>query len=451
MEDSILPLFAADDEDLKIDGSSKSTESSEAPSVVSLFAGIGGFDLAFENAGASVKFQCEKDAFCRSVLRRHWPSVEQSNDIRALTHLKIPDADIWTAGFPCQDVSLARGSHGRTGLKGEHTSLFFELVRLASRKKPKVILLENVLGLLSSHKGADFATVISELADIGYSVSWRVVNARYFGAPQSRTRVFIVAWRNDFKKALASLYEDERGHVPETARAAFLRQHLHESSGAIVPEISYCVAATSGRHTGNDWARSYISYDDTVRRPTPTESERLQGFSSNWTLPNPELAGSRSFDSDRYKAVGNAVAVPVVSWIASRVTRLLDEKNLPSRSFVEGVFSVAPDLAPPSSHELVDRDQLQQIAEGRVSHRWKTGGILWRDRLIEANVSPAPVKALNSNFVDALDSDVPDDHYFLTVNAARGILRRADTVGRSLFQPMRKALERLIANSEERK
>lgn len=449
MEESTPPLFVNHDYDSNIQARPAAQGSIEQPSVISLFAGIGGFDLAFENAGAEILLQCEKDEFCRSVLRKHWPRVKQSSDICALTHLTMPDADIWTAGFPCQDVSLARGSHGRTGLKGKHTSLFFELVRLASKKKPRVILLENVLGLLSSHQGADFATVISELSSIGYSVSWRVVNARYFGAPQSRTRVFIVAWRKDYRRALASLYEDQRGHVPETARAAFLRQSSHLASGAIVPEIAYCVAATSGRHTGNDWARSYVSYEDSVRRPTPTESERLQGFATDWTLLIPNSTSSRNLDAERYKSVGNAVAVPVVNWIAKRITQQLTAEHAPSNGFLKGVFSVAPDLAPPSPSELIDPTHLQSIADGKLPHRWRTGGILWRDKLIEANVSPAPVEALSATFVDALDSEVPSEQYFLTVNAAKGILRRADAVGRTLFEPMKNALEKLIASGGE--
>ena len=83
--------------------------------VASFFAGIGGFDRAFELEKASVVFQCEKDKFCRSVLGRHWPKAEISEDIRSLDASDIPDANIWTAGFPCQDVSLARGNHGRNG------------------------------------------------------------------------------------------------------------------------------------------------------------------------------------------------------------------------------------------------------------------------------------------------------------------------------------------------
>lgn len=415
----------------------------DGPTALSLFAGIGGFDIALERAGARVLMQCERDLFCQSILRKHWPDAKLSADIRTLQASEIPDVDIWTAGFPCQDVSLARGNHGRTGLRGEHTSLFFDLVRLANQKRPKVILLENVVGLLNSHSGADFATVVSELSRIGYAVSWRVLNARYFGAPQSRSRVFISAWRNDYKKSLGSLFEDILGHVPEPPRHGFLRSSLHKATGAIVPAVAYCVAATSGRHTGNDWSRSYVCYNDQVRRPTPTESERLQGFPADWTLPlkiSPEDA--KAYDSERYKATGNAVAVPVVSWIINRIISQLTKKNQQSRSFISSVQTIAPDLNSPSQCTL-DIEDIAQVANGQVKYRWKTGGCLWRQKLIEANVSPAPSAAVDSLFVTALDDEKPDKRYFITSNAAKGILRRADSVGRSLFTPLRAALERM--------
>ena len=239
------------------------------PGVNSLFAGIGGFDRAFELAGANVLMQCELDKFCQSVLKRHWPSTKLESDIRKLTPSEMPDADIWTAGFPCQDVSLARGNHGRNGLKGAHTSLFFRLMELVEVKKPKVILLENVVGLLNSHKGCDFAIILNELTSRGYGVAWRVLNARYFGAPQSRSRVFICAWLGDCGKAAASLFETLPGERPGSERKGFITPYKDQRTGAIVPEVAYCVAATSGRHTGNDWSRSYISYADAVRRPTP--------------------------------------------------------------------------------------------------------------------------------------------------------------------------------------
>jgi DNA (cytosine-5)-methyltransferase 1 len=415
--------------------------------VASLFAGIGGFDMAFEATDASVVAQCEIDPFCRAVLRRHWPNATIFEDIKKVTPHQLPFAHVWAAGFPCQDVSLARGNHGRSGLKGNHTSLFFELMNLVQTKRPKVLLLENVVGLLNSHKGCDFAIILRELTKNGYAVSWRVLNARYFGAPQSRSRVFMVAWRGDHRGALASLFEPVKGAKVGGERAGFMTPATHERTGAMVPEIAYCVAATSGRHTGNDWARSYVSYKDRIRRPTPSESERLQGFPAGWTIPADDYrAPARGFDSERYRAIGNAVAVPVVRWIAERIAKASAQPNAVHgrRTFALESLELAPDLR--RHTEALKFDAIiHDVENGRFVYRWKGCGIAWGNEIVEGATAPSPSKVLKSRFVDLLDVDIPDDRYFLTPNAAIGILRRADSVGRTLFPPMRAALENMVA------
>lgn len=418
--------------------------------VVSLFAGIGGFDLAFERAGASVAMQCELDRYCQAVLKRHWPKVAIRGDIRLLDPAEIPTADVWTAGFPCQDVSLARGNHGRSGFKGSHTSLFFRLMELVEARTPKVILLENVVGLLNSHGGRDFAVVLDELMKHGYAVSWRVLNARYFGAPQTRSRVFICAWRGSALKAVQSLFEPVSSERPGKERMGFITPTFDARTGAIVPEVAYCVAATSGRHTGNDWSRSYISYGDRVRRPTPTESERLQGFPTNWTIPASSFTESvRGLDSERYRAAGNAVAVPVVSWIANRVIRAIKDKSSRSSRELTKLAASIPDLEK-DALEVDFGAVMRGVAKDDYSHRWRSGGVAWQNQVIEASVPPSPSKIIHSRFLDVLDSVVPDDRYFITANAAAGIIRRADSVGRTLFAPFRAALEHMIEEQQPR-
>lgn len=424
----------------------RGTSQPSKPKLASLFAGIGGFDRAFDVVGVQTVFQCESDKFCQAVLERHWPQAVRSSDIRTLEATDIPEADIWTAGFPCQDVSLARGNHGRSGLKGNHTSLFFKLADLIEAKKPPVVLLENVVGLLNSHGGQDFAIILRELAARGYAVSWRVMNARYFGAPQSRARVFICAWRGDYGRAVATLFESKIGETPGSERPSFVRETQDHRTGAIVPEIAYCVAATSGRHTGNDWSRSYVSYKDSVRRPTPTESERLQGFPTNWTVPASNFTiPAKGIDSERYKAVGNAVATPVVQWIAKRLlSQLASTKKVSSASdFAETVHQLAPDLKQDSRTWNIRKIEAE-LEAGTFRHRWKTGGCLFNEIILEGRAPQAPSKIITARFVDVLDQEIPDTRYFLTANAAAGIIRRADTVGRNLFPPMRKALENLL-------
>ncbi len=233
--------------------------------VGSTFSGVGGFDLGFERAGMRVVWQAEIDEWCRRVLRWHWPDAaiyddvcavgsgalderergntgsvsagqeaggrrKPSHDIRSVQRgaggsggehrlrtgngadiegggignkSGASSVDLLCGGFPCQDLSVAGK---RAGFKGERSSLFFEFARIADELKPRWIVLENVVGLLSSAEGRDFGILLSTLAEIGYGCAWRVVDARYFGVPQRRRRVFIVGcFGDDGERAVRAL------------------------------------------------------------------------------------------------------------------------------------------------------------------------------------------------------------------------------------------------------
>ena len=148
----------------------------------SLFTGIGGFDIGLERAGFEITFQCEIHKFCRSILKRHWPEIPHHENIKELHATDIPQSDVWAGGFPCQDVSLARMG-ARAGLRGKRSGLFYDFARLVGEARPRVVLLENVAGLLSSHRGRDFGVVIGTLAEFGYSVGWRVLNSKKLRSP----------------------------------------------------------------------------------------------------------------------------------------------------------------------------------------------------------------------------------------------------------------------------
>jgi DNA (cytosine-5)-methyltransferase 1 len=162
---------------------------------VSLFAGVGGFDLALERSGVKVVASVEWDKKAQEVLRRHFPSSTIFGDISGVTGEQLisagfnPKRGIITGGFPCQDLSVAGK---RAGLQGSRSGLFWEIVRLLTETKAENFILENVPGLLSSNDGRDMATVITALDDIGFDVAWRVLDAQHFGVPQRRRRVFIV-------------------------------------------------------------------------------------------------------------------------------------------------------------------------------------------------------------------------------------------------------------------
>jgi len=170
--------------------------------VLSLFSGVGGFDMGLENAGMQTVFQCEWDKHANTILNKHWPHVPKWEDVSTLTgkHIlsKAPVIDVVAWGSPCQDLSVA-GKRG--GLEGERSGLFHEGIRIIKelRKEtngqyPRISIWENVVGALNSNRGADFGIIINEMAEAGAMViEWAVLDAQYFGVPQRRRRVFVIA------------------------------------------------------------------------------------------------------------------------------------------------------------------------------------------------------------------------------------------------------------------
>jgi DNA (cytosine-5)-methyltransferase 1 len=294
--------------------------------VASFFAGIGGFDLGFENAGMETVWQCEKKPFCLDILEQHWPLIPRVEDIQEVDASDIPTAAIWAGGFPCQDVSLARMGP-RSGLRGKQSGLFYDFAGLIGERRPPVVILENVAALLSSHEGRDFALVVRTLAELGYGVAWRVLDSRYFGVPQSRSRVFIVGSLGGPASAGSVLFESECGDRDlEKSRqdgpkpVSPFQISVGDSQRGIVKKLAHCLYAESARHTGTDWSRNYVSYPEgRVRRLTPLETERLQGFPDDWTMPKQAIDNLDMLDSARYHACGNAVSVPVAEWLGHRI------------------------------------------------------------------------------------------------------------------------------------
>jgi DNA (cytosine-5)-methyltransferase 1 len=181
---------------------------------VSLFAGIGGFDLALERNGIEVVASVEWDKHAQSVLKNRFPNSQIYGDIQEVTGEQLinagfdPRNGIITGGFPCQDLSVAGK---RAGLAGNRSGLFWEICRLLDETKTQYFILENVPGLLSSSNGADMGTVISALAQRGYGLAYRVLDAQYFGVPQRRRRVFIVGSLGDNGRTPAEILSIAEG------------------------------------------------------------------------------------------------------------------------------------------------------------------------------------------------------------------------------------------------
>jgi DNA (cytosine-5)-methyltransferase 1 len=219
----------------------------------------------------------------------------------------------------------------------------------------------------------------------------------------------------------------------------------------VVPEVAYCLAATSGRHTGTDWSRSYVSYVDRVRRLTPAECEGLQGFPVGWTVPD-KLAKRVAEDVDtlRYHALGNAVCVPVVEWIGRRISAGLSKST--SRSPVNGRVSAKAQeellkgLLPveaAAARTIALKGAQTAFVDTDTTYKWGAGGCAVGAMAVTAAVPSGPTIPVISKFIDVIEKGGVDDSYFLSPNAAEGILRRVRSQRRTLFGPLAEALERL--------
>jgi DNA (cytosine-5)-methyltransferase 1 len=422
------------------------------PKASSFFTGIGGFDIGFEQAGFDINFQCEIHTFCNSVLDYHWPETQRVKDILKIDPDTVPNSEVWCGGFPCQDLSVARGSKDRHGLNGARSGLFFRLSELAEIKKPRVILIENVHGLLNSNSGKDFAELLYTLSSLDYAVSWRLLNSRYFGISQSRPRIYICAWKNSPIAAGNVLFENRSPACLKNERSEFLTTSYKKGPGPIPPKLAFCLAATSGRHTGTDWSRTYIPYINEVRRLTPLECERLQGFPDHWTKLHLENIDVEKSDSLRYHALGNAVSVPVASWIAKRIHEQLKNTAVASNSRSNGLEFLTNSLErwPGLRGSQMISGKLSIVQENDAKIIWPKAGILWRDVFVANNTPASPVEPIHADLIELVEKDRPDSRYFLSPNAAEGILRRVDSQNRNLFPHLRSALEKLSGRSLHR-
>jgi DNA (cytosine-5)-methyltransferase 1 len=316
--------------------------------VSSFFAGIGGFDLGLEKAGMQVVFQCEQDRFCQRVLKKHWPDVPCYPDIATLTAEQIPDSDLWSAGFPCQDVSLANQGK-RRGLEGKRSGLFYKLAEFIERRNPRWLLLENVPGLLNSHKGEDFRVILRTLDELGYGVAWRVFDAKYFGTPQRRRRVFIVASYQSLR-SVAVLFDEQTASFSSGESESQEQRAASRSENCDREANLYSIQhASIGRiHTAGPQAKGYRNDGETYtldsRGGADAACQTLYPFRIRET---PGI--SRGMDGSRYRSLGNAVAVPIIHWIGSKIlqveaTDLSDEKIKDNVLSVPHQYQLALDL-----------------------------------------------------------------------------------------------------------
>ncbi len=286
--------------------------------VASFFAGIGGFDLGLERAGMEVVFQCEINKFCQKVLKKHWSEIPICSDINSLESDDIPKSNVWCGGFPCQDLSLANQGK-RKGLKGERSGLFYKFAELISEKYPRWIIIENVPGLLNSNGGEDFRILLQTLDELGYGVSWRVFDAKHFGTPQRRRRVYIVA---SYRTLLSSkvLFEQNgitiapgKGIGQREISAERFREGDQQSN---LYSIQH--AGIGRKHTAGPQAKGYRNDGETYTLDSRGSSDAICKADDSFGIRD-SSGIPKGLDSNRFRAVGNAVAVPVVNWIGNRI------------------------------------------------------------------------------------------------------------------------------------
>lgn len=272
----------------------------------SMFTGVGGFELGLKPHGFKCVGVSEIDKYSNELLKKKFPEVKNYGNAETIDTNRLPDFNVLCGGFPCQAFSLAGKRKGFNDTRG---TLFFEVARIIRAKKPKIVFLENVKGLLSHEGGRTFGRIIEVLGDLGYWVEWQVLNSKNFGVPQNRERVFIIGHlrgEGGGQGAKTGLYaiqsHSPRSGDPKGGGTGPLRSTEHsftlDSSPHYVLPVG--VAYRTRNYRGeegqfefrNDGVAnqlttvnkdSMVAKDTRIRRLTPRECERLQGFPDDWT------------------------------------------------------------------------------------------------------------------------------------------------------------------------
>ncbi|HYC66579.1 DNA cytosine methyltransferase [Brevundimonas sp.] len=279
--------------------------------VAGLFAGIGGLEVGFAQAGHEAVLLSEVLTPARAVLSERMPDVDLRGDVCELKALP-GDVEIVTAGFPCQDLSQAGQVRGLDGLR---SGLVGEVFRLAADAKPRWIVLENVPFMLQLSGGDAMRRIVDSLEELGYRWAWRVVDTFAFGLPQRRERVILVASRTEDPSAV--LFADEaRLQRPETALGRVAHGfYWTEGRAGLGWAPDGVPTLKNGSSVGIPSPPAILMPDGRVVKPDLRDAERLQGFEADWTLAAENVGRA----SARWALVGSAVSVPVAEWLGRRL------------------------------------------------------------------------------------------------------------------------------------
>lgn len=319
----------------------------------SVCSGIEAATVAWEPLGWKPAGFSEIEPFPSAVLAHHYPSVKNYGDMTKCDEWEIENgADVVVGGTPCQSFSIAGKRGGMDDSRGKLAVKFFDIVR---KLRPRWIVWENVPGVLSSNKGRDFGQFLSEMGKCGYGFAYRILDAQYFGVAQRRRRVFVVAHIGDWRPSTAVLFEPQglcgsieksrkkKKEIAGTITAGFGKNRnnseelvctkARKSKISWPAKISPTINAHFGEKQGLEDQHALSGTGmfvnpQSIRRLTPIECERLQGFPDGytkiaWRGNNQENCP----DGPRYKALGNSMAVPVMEWIGRRISIFERIKN----------------------------------------------------------------------------------------------------------------------------
>lgn len=304
--------------------------------VVSLFSGIGGLDLGFMNQGFKLVYANDNDKFAVQTYRTNYEHEIVEGNIEDIDINEIPKHDVLIGGFPCQPFSMMGKERGFEDTRG---TLFFNIAKIIkfhieNKEMPKVIVLENVRRLLTHDKGNTFKVIKKTLEDLGYVVFYKVLNSADYGVPQTRNRIFIVCFSNndakfkfpepiELNKTLHDLLDqdvDDKYFLSEKIIPTILAHGSknYYSKSEIDLDIARPLCATMHKmHRANQ--DNYVTQNGRIRRLTPREAARLQGFPENFIFP--------VSDTQAYRQCGNAVTVNVAEAVAREVKRTLKDLN----------------------------------------------------------------------------------------------------------------------------
>ena len=306
----------------------------------SFFSGVGGLDLGFERAGIHTVSVSEIDPYACTVLAERFPDAPNLGSITEVEANDIPEADIWSGGFPCQDLSVAGK---RAGFAGKRSSLAFTFLDLVEQRRPRWLVLENVPGLFSSNKGADFGRLLYEMEQLGYGVSWRTLDARYFGVAQRRRRVFIVASLESDRagEVLLECEGCERHPSPRTQKGQGVASGAGHSTGGnrdgepagrdSSPDSDRMRALDGmARRLDNQPILSFPSRFGSNANVTEGQAQSMAHSAGAPAVLLDSQRGTQDedallpvgLDSHRYRCCGNGVVAPVAEWVGRRIVEV---------------------------------------------------------------------------------------------------------------------------------